>query len=123
MDRMEIKPNDLISGAMYLKLICDYKKYDKKQKIKLVDLQKQIDFLKWENDDLRLALEESECKSTEKLRTKLKNQRVALEHISNKNSRLKGEIESLTLKIESLTQELDTLKQSITAFLSDTELP
>lgn len=111
-ERIEIKPNDLISGAMYLKLIRAYKEHEQKLRNRLAEMQKKMDFLEWENEDLRLALEESECKSTEKLRTKLNNQRVTINKYSEKNYILKEEIAKLTLKIESLTQELNALKQA-----------
>lgn len=29
---MEIRPTDVISGALYLKLVNDYKEYDRRQK-------------------------------------------------------------------------------------------
>lgn len=109
---MEIKPNDIISGALYLKLIQDYRKYDRKQKDLIASLQSKIDFLEWEIDDLRLALEDAEGPSYTKLHTKLKNQRMNLHDCSRSISNLRKENEELKLQIIALNQQIQDLKQA-----------
>lgn len=49
---MDIRPTDVISGALYLKLVNDYKDYDRKQKEIIYDQQKRIEFLEWQVEDM-----------------------------------------------------------------------
>ncbi len=46
---MRVRPGDIISGAMYLKLIDDYKAYDARQKKIIRRLQTDLDYLMFEN--------------------------------------------------------------------------
>ncbi len=47
--KMKIQPNDTVSGAMYLKLIEDYRAYDARQKKIIKRLQTDLDYLMFEN--------------------------------------------------------------------------
>lgn len=111
MDKIRIHPNDLISGAMYLKLIRDYKRYDEKQKEWIERLQKKLDFFEWENEDLRMALDEVENGRFTKLRDKITNQRLSLSAYHAQISQLKEENERLTVKLEQLSLLLEALNQ------------
>ncbi len=46
---LKIRPNDVISGSMYLKLIEDYRAYDARQKKVIRRLQTDLDYLMFEN--------------------------------------------------------------------------
>lgn len=46
---VKIKPGDIISGSMYLKLIEDYRTYDARQKKIIKRLQTDLDYLMFEN--------------------------------------------------------------------------
>lgn len=103
---MEIKPNDIISGSLYLKLLNDYKRYDARQKNIIADLRNQVDFLQWETEDLRIALEESDYNTIhDKLLRKLKNQRVTLKDYLKKIQELTAENESMKSQIDKMNQE------------------
>lgn len=55
--RPKIKPGDIISGSLYLKLIEDYKVYDAKQKKIIKRLQTDLDYLMFENPDGKKILD------------------------------------------------------------------
>lgn len=74
----QIQPNDIISGATYLKLINDYQQYDKKQKDFIYSLKKRIELLEWVNQDLQLVLDEIESGEIKRLVSKIENQREQL---------------------------------------------
>ncbi len=111
---MDIRPTDVISGALYLKLVNDYKEYDRRQKEIIYDQQQRIKFLEWQVEDMRIEIEESESKSHEKLREKLIRQREALKSYMNVISKLRKEVESLTLKNVQLTMEIQALMKTDT---------
>ncbi|MDE7027230.1 MAG: hypothetical protein K2O87_04870 [Duncaniella freteri] len=111
---MEIRPTDVISGALYLKLVNDYKEYDRRQKEIIYDQQQRIKFLEWQVEDMRIEIEESESKSHEKLREKLLRQREALKSYMNVISKLCKEVELLTLKNVQLTMEIQALMKTDT---------
>lgn len=52
-----IQETDVISGALYLKLIRAYKDYDERQKKVIKRLQTDLDFLMFENPELENLLE------------------------------------------------------------------
>ncbi|WP_290379901.1 hypothetical protein [uncultured Duncaniella sp.] len=110
---MEIHPTDVVSGAMYLKLLNGYKDYDRKQKEIIQEQQKRIEFLEWQVEDLRAEIEESEIKSHEKLLTKLHNQRVGLKAYMEVISKLRKDVETLTCRNVQLTMELQRLKEGV----------
>lgn len=111
---MEIRPTDVISGALYLKLVNDYKEYDRRQKEIIYDQQQRIKFLEWQVEDMRIEIEESESKSHEMLREKLLRQREALKSYMNVISKLRKEVELLTLKNVQLTMEIQALMKTDT---------
>lgn len=111
---MDIRPTDVISGTLYLKLVNDYKEYDRRQKEIIYDQQQRIKFLEWQVEDMRIEIEESETKSNEKLRGKLLRQRDALKSYMNVISKLRKEVESLTVKNVQLTMEIQALKKTDT---------
>ena len=113
MTEIEIKPNDLISGSTYLKFLHDYKAYDRRQKEIIATLRNKIEFLEWEVEDLRLALEDSDGPSYTKLHTKLRNQRANLISCSSRIAQLKKDNEALIMENVSLTQQINDLKQYI----------
>lgn len=107
---MEIKPTDIISGRLYLKLISDYREYDLRQKKIIEKLRQKVELLEWSNEDLRTEIEDLEDGTTEKLRKKIKNQREALKLYSNKISRQQEEIEELKASNQILQEEINSLK-------------
>lgn len=54
---MRVRPGDIISGAMYLKLVEDYKAYDARQKKAIRRLQTDLDYLMFENPGSGKALD------------------------------------------------------------------
>lgn len=52
-----IKPTDTVSGAFYLRLLRDYRAYDRKQKQVLMEQQEIIERLKAENRDMKEELQ------------------------------------------------------------------
>ncbi len=92
---MNIKPGDIISGSFFLKLVNDYKAYDQRQKEIIAKYQRQIENLKWEVENLTECLQEAETLTPEKLRTKVKNQRLTLREYHRQIVELKKENELL----------------------------
>lgn len=105
---MEIRPSDVVSGALYLKLLHDYRDYDRKQKDLIQDQSRRIKFLEWQVEDLRTEIEESEITSHEKLLAKLHNQRVALKSYMDVIAKLRKDVENLTQENIRLKMELRT---------------
>ncbi len=108
-DIVKIKPSDVISGAMYLKLVSDYREYDRKQKDMIREQTRKIEFLEWQVEDLRTEIEESGTDSHDKLRGKLHNQRLALKSYADVISKLKRDVEMLTQENIELKQKLGKL--------------
>lgn len=54
---MRVRPDDIISGAAYLKLVEDYKAYDARQKKVIKRLQTDLDYLMFENPDSMKSLD------------------------------------------------------------------
>ncbi len=96
---MNNKSGDVTSVALFLKMVNDYKAYDKRQKEIIAKYQRQIENLKWEVENLTECLQEIETLTPDKLRTKVKNQRVALreylrriDELTEENKRLNKEL-------------------------------
>ena len=103
---MNVKPTDIVSGSLYLKLISEYKKYDQRQKNLIEKLRKTIELLEWNIEGLKEEIEELEDSSKKKLRQKIKNQRAALIVYSNKINRQKESINKLTEANQALRDEI-----------------
>lgn len=102
----KVSPTDLISGEMYLKLINDYKEYDKRQKAKIEKLQNRVDILTWFVDDLNKVLEESEENESQLKRSKLKRQRKVLRTYIELITKLKCQIKEMSEQIDNLKSQL-----------------
>ena len=110
---MEIKPNDIISGATYLKLLNDYREYDKRQKETIRKLKNDVISLTWEVEDLRAALEDDVITAHNKLLAKLNNQRMGIKAYLNKIEKFKKEIESLNASLSNKDAEIENLKAQL----------
>lgn len=80
-------------------MVSDYKAYDRKQKQIIAKYQRQIENLEWEVENLTECLQEAEAQTPEKLRTKVKNQRLALREYQRQIVELKDENERLLLEL------------------------
>ena len=109
---MNVKPNDVISGSFYLKLISDYKKYDQRQKNLIEKLQKNIELLEWNIEGLKEEIADLEDGSTEKLLQKIDNQRTTLAEYSIKIVKQNKIIEELTDSNQAMRAELKRIKIS-----------
>lgn len=107
----KVSPTDLISGEMYLKLINDYKEYDKRQKAKIEKLQNRVDILTWLVDDLNKVLEESEENESQLKRSKLKRQRKVLRTYIELITKLKCQIKEMSEQIDNLKSQLANKNQ------------
>ena len=115
-----IRQTDVISGALYLKLIEDYKQYDNKRKNYINSLLNEIDKLKYQIElkeweiKVRKMCDDLEPQQISNLQYKLYKRRLFIKKLrekirtlENQNTDLKNEIIKLKLKINSINNCTD----------------
>lgn len=109
--KISIKPSDVVSGSLYLKLIADYKQYDNERKKYIDSLLNQIvslnKKLESKNQQIKtfLACKQMEPEFVPKLQYKLYKRRLFIQKLREKIKTLNHQNENLKNQIIKLQME------------------
>lgn len=99
---MKIQASDVISGSLYLKLISDYREYDKRQKEYILSLESRV-------SELMEVLEETRTGRTKELFKKLERRKRTIFMQGGTIRKLKNENAELLCKLA--LQNLNIIKK------------